>query len=129
MNAQNDLIDYIGENVIHYEEGEDPETDDVYTVDEVDALLLTKQDVLVSGTNIKTINGNNILGSGNVNIESGRVDDVTVDGTSVVTNKIASISLSGKQDVISDLATIRSGAALGATALQSFTETDPTVPA
>ena len=35
--------------------------------------------------------------------------------------------ISGKQDVISDLATIRSGAALGATALQS--ETDPTVPA
>lgn len=35
--------------------------------------------------------------------------------------------ISGKQDVISDLATIRSGAALGATALQE--ETDPTVPA
>lgn len=35
--------------------------------------------------------------------------------------------ISGKQDVISDLATIRSGAALGATALQA--ETDPTVPA
>lgn len=33
--------------------------------------------------------------------------------------------LSGKQDTISDLATIRSGAALGATALQSYTETDP----
>ena len=30
-----------------------------------------------------------------------------------------------KQDVISDLATIRSGAAFGATALQSYTETDP----
>lgn len=32
---------------------------------------------------------------------------------------------SGKQNVISDLETIRSGAALGATALQSFTEEDP----
>lgn len=30
-----------------------------------------------------------------------------------------------KQDIISDLATIRSGAAKGATALQSYTETDP----
>ena len=38
-------------------------------------------------------------------------------------------SLSGKQDTISDLAAIRSGAALGATALQSYTETDPTIPA
>lgn len=36
---------------------------------------------------------------------------------------------STKQDTITDLDTIRSGAALGATALQSFTETDPTVPA
>ena len=33
-----------------------------------------------------------------------------------------------KQDVIGDLADIRAGAALGATALQSYTETDPTVP-
>lgn len=37
--------------------------------------------------------------------------------------------ISGKQDVITDLADIREGAALGKTALQSFTETDPTVPA
>ena len=37
--------------------------------------------------------------------------------------------ISGKQDVITDLADIRDGAALGKTALQSFTETDPTVPA
>lgn len=33
--------------------------------------------------------------------------------------------ISGKQDVIADLDTIRSGAAKGATALQSFTESDP----
>lgn len=31
----------------------------------------TKQDTLVSGTNIKTINGNSVLGSGNLEIESG----------------------------------------------------------
>lgn len=37
--------------------------------------------------------------------------------------------ISGKQDVITDLAEIRDGAALGKTALQSFTEVDPTVPA
>lgn len=35
----------------------------------------------------------------------------------------------GKQDSIADLSDIRAGAALGATALQSFTESDPTVPA
>lgn len=37
-------------------------------------------------------------------------------------------TLAGKQDTISDLSDIRAGAALGATALQSYTETDPTVP-
>jgi hypothetical protein len=31
----------------------------------------TKQDTLVSGTNIKTINGSSILGSGNITIDSG----------------------------------------------------------
>lgn len=30
-----------------------------------------KQDLLVSGTNIKTINGNSILGSGNIVVEGG----------------------------------------------------------
>lgn len=50
-----------------------------------------KQDTLVSGTNIKTINGSSILGSGNVEI-GGNVDDVTVNGTSVVTNKVAQIT-------------------------------------
>lgn len=80
---------------------------------------------------------------------STKVDDVTVNGVSVVTDKIAEVIVpekvsdlqndsnfatedyvesyhdSTKQDSISDLETIRSGAALGATALQSFTETDP----
>lgn len=37
-------------------------------------------------------------------------------------------ALEGKQDKIVDLDTIRAGAAKGATALQSYTETDPTVP-
>ena len=46
------------------------------------------------------------------------------DVEAAVSGKIA-----GKQDTITDLDTIRSGAALGATALQTYTETDPTVPA
>ena len=44
---------------------------DFYTKQEVDDKVSTKQDVLVSGTNIKTINGKDILGSGNVTIEAG----------------------------------------------------------
>ena len=36
--------------------------------------MMGKQDTLVSGTNIKTINGNSILGEGNLVIEGGDVD-------------------------------------------------------
>ena len=38
--------------------------------------LGTKQDTLISGTNIKTVNNNSLLGSGNVSIQTGviRVD-------------------------------------------------------
>ena len=46
-------------------------TTNFYTKQEVDNKVSTKQDVLVSGTNIKTINGKDILGSGDVTIESG----------------------------------------------------------
>ena len=38
-----------------------------------------KQDTLVSGTNIKTINGNTILGEGNIEIEGGGISDAPSD--------------------------------------------------
>lgn len=38
------------------------------------AQLNAKQDVLVSGTNIKTVNGNSLLGSGDITIEGGGSD-------------------------------------------------------
>lgn len=42
-----------------------------YTETEMDTKLSAKQDSLVSGTNIKTINGSSILGSGNIEIQGG----------------------------------------------------------
>lgn len=58
-----------------------------YTGAEVNALLgeiSGKQDSLVSGTNIKTINDNSILGSGNIVIASGgSIPVVEVSGSSV----------------------------------------------
>ena len=176
-------------------------TGDISNQTDLVSSLQAKQNLLVSGTNIKTINNQSILGSGNIDIQSGGGDvtDVKVNGTSVVNSGIAQITvptktsdltndsgfitgitssdvvnalgytpgssnfsgdyadltgkptiptktsqlnndsgfitssaLSGyatksyvegyhdstKQDVISDLATIRSGAALGATAVQ-----------
>ena len=43
----------------------------VYNKTEIDTALEGKQDSLVSGTNIKTINGNSILGEGNIEITGG----------------------------------------------------------
>jgi len=43
-------------------------TADAYTKSETDDLLDEKQDLLVSGKNIKTINGQSILGEGNIEI-------------------------------------------------------------
>jgi hypothetical protein len=41
-------------------------TSDVYTKSATDTLLATKQATLVSGTNIKTVNGTTLLGSGDI---------------------------------------------------------------
>lgn len=56
----------------------------------VETALSGKQDTLVSGTNIKTINGNSVLGSGNITIEpAGTVDTVMSDSsTNAVQNKV-----------------------------------------
>jgi len=50
-----------------------------YTKTQVDALLNAKQNTLVSGTNIKTINGSSILGSGDLSI----LTDIKINGVSV----------------------------------------------
>ena len=50
---------------------------ETYNKVETDSLVGTKQDKLVSGTNIKTINGQSVLGSGNIVITGGEVDAYT----------------------------------------------------
>lgn len=50
---------------------------DYYTKTESNQLLANKQDSLVSGTNIKTVNGQSLLGDGNITIEGG--SQITVD--------------------------------------------------
>ena len=55
------------------------ETDNAIT-----AATSTKQDTLVSGTNIKTINGETLLGEGNITIEGGSGgESCTVDSTTI----------------------------------------------
>lgn len=46
-----------------------------YTKTSIDSSLGSKQDSLVSGTNIKTINNESILGSGNITISAASVND------------------------------------------------------
>ena len=50
-----------------------------------------KQDTLISGENIKTINNQSLLGSGNITIQGGGggVSDVTLGGSSVVSEGVA----------------------------------------
>ena len=68
-------------------------TDINIEINNISGELAGKQDTLVSGTNIKTINGNSILGSGNLVIESGSGDynDLTnkpsINSVSLVGNK------------------------------------------
>lgn len=57
-----------------------PTLDDYYTKAETDAEIAnhhdaTKQDTLVSGTNIKTINNQSLLGSGNIDVGGGGTSD------------------------------------------------------
>lgn len=72
------LVDYYtkGEtNSLFYTKSESLSTTQInnlfYTKTAVDSLLNNKQDSLVSGTNIKTINGESLLGEGNLDIEAG----------------------------------------------------------
>ena len=66
-----------------------------YSKDETDDLLDEKQETLVSGTNIKTINNTSILGSGNINIQGGGSSYTAGDGIDI-TNDV--ISVTGKAD-------------------------------
>ena len=59
--------------------------------------LMNKQDTLVSGTNIKTINDTSILGAGNLNIEGKSAYQVAVDNGFVGTQRQWLDSLKGPQ--------------------------------
>lgn len=79
-----------------------------YTKGETDTLLGGKQPTLVSGTNIKTINNESILGEGNIDIQGGG-GSITVDASlnsgstnAVANNAVTNNTLSG--GVESDIA-------------------------
>lgn len=57
--------------------------------------VATKQDTLVSGTNIKTINNTSLLGSGNISISGGTTTDVQINSTSITSGGVADIKTNG----------------------------------
>lgn len=67
--------------------------------------------LLVSGTNIKTINNQSLLGSGNIQIGFTIDSALSTTSENAVQNKVVKAAIDTKQDIISDLATIRSNAA------------------
>lgn len=79
------------------------DTATTYTKTETDnaitAATSTKQDTLVSGTNIKTINNQSILGEGNIEIQGGSGSSYTAGDGIDITNDV--ISVTGKVDTSS----------------------------
>lgn len=69
----NEATLYTNSSLRLYEDGtyEEYKGGEAYKTTEVDKMLRAKQDTLVSGTNIKTVNGNSILGEGNIEIQGG----------------------------------------------------------
>lgn len=68
----------------------------VYNKTEIDSALNGKQNSLVSGTTIKTINGNSILGEGNIEITGGTVDTTMSDTSeNAVQNKVIKAYVDG----------------------------------
>lgn len=80
--------------------------------------LATKQDSLISGYNIKTINGQDLLGQGGIEISGGGTVDSELSETSEnpVQNKVITASLNGKQDSLvsgTNIKTINGNSILG----------------
>ena len=82
--------------------------DDVYGTINLSAYatktdLNTKQDKLVSGTNIKTINGHSLLGNGNITIEGGGSADLS---NYLTKTEVATVAISGSYNDLKNKPTI-----------------------
>lgn len=72
------------------------------TATKAQSSVLKKQDILVSGSNIKTINGKSVLGSGNLVLDTGG-STVTVSETGVATDSIQYITVNGEEHKLAGL--------------------------
>ena len=83
-NTVNDLVNYDTTAAVDQklsqkaDKSEIPDVSRLVTDEELSSGLSGKQDTLVSGTNIKTINGYSILGSGDIQIQGGSGGDISI---------------------------------------------------
>jgi len=83
------------------------------------SLVATKQDTLVSGTSIKTINNSSILGSGNITLDKAAIGLGNVDNTADLNKPISTFvqaALDTKQDTLvsgTNIKTINNSSILG----------------
>ena len=80
-----------------------------YDKEETDDLLDEKQATLVSGTNIKTINNNSLLGSGNISISGSGIVDASLDtsSTNPVQNQAIATEINSLNNSITNLVQIQ----------------------
>lgn len=104
--------------------------EDKAAVEGIPSALEAKQDKLIPGENIKTINGQDILGEGDIEIQGKGGFEPTDEQRDAMDSGINADKVSQydayateKQDVVADLDNIREGAGKGATALQSVPST------
>jgi hypothetical protein len=83
-----------------------------YTQSQIDTMLSGKQDTLVSGANIKTINSTSLLGSGDITIAGGTVDATVIDGSA---NPVAGNAVYDGLALKANTASLGAAASLGAT--------------
>ena len=83
-------------------------------IENVETAVADKQDTLVSGTNIKTVNGNSLLGSGNIEIGgSGTIDtEMSDSSTNAVQNNIIT------QNILSVTPIVKSESNFGSSCVQ-----------
>ena len=102
--------------------GSSTDLENYYTKTQVDTKLNGKQNTLVSGTNIKTINGNSLLGSGNITIQGGASEAdlenyyTKTETDNLLENKASKTQLSSKQDKLisgTNIKTINGSSLLG----------------
>ena len=83
-------------------------------IENVETAVADKQNTLVSGTNIKTVNGNSLLGSGNIEIVgSGTIDaQMSNSSTNAVQNNVVT------QNILSITPIIKSESSFGSSCIQ-----------